>query len=199
MTLLQTLGLMAGVLILLPTTTAAKVRVENAAGNVSVRAITGTKLQVRHSTARGNVPVDATAIKQTEDLILVQSRPPKGMVVDLELELPHDLELEVETESGLIDLHGLFRRVDLISDRGDIRITTPWKAVSFSLAYEGEPQALSVAEELTLTRPISMGADLKKIRLGRRNNWHRLNNEVHSYPYSRVEVRISPRSDLRSG
>ncbi len=127
--------------LLAPTASGITVRVENPAGNTTVRTVMGVEAAEVRVSARGRAsrPDD---VKRTEkqDLQLIQCQPADGAPIDLDIIVPHTTTLQVVSDAGTTSIEGLIRSADLVIASGDVRLSLTWELMRVSVISERTPK-----------------------------------------------------------
>ena len=119
---------------------AAAVRIENPFGSISVRVTAGSKVLLDPSSeARELRPGDVRVIRR-EGLSLIECTPEDGAPIDIDVQIPYGLAVQVLTGKGGISVTGLVRNADLITESGDLKLVAPWEATRLWIGAEREPR-----------------------------------------------------------
>jgi Ca-activated chloride channel family protein len=121
------------------------VRVENPAGRTTVQTVMGSQEAEFNVSlkSRARLP-DDVKYTETPGMLLVQCQPGDGALIDLDITLPHTATLEVATKTGKIEINGLIRSVDLVSDTGDIKLAAPWELMRLRVVSEQKPAGFTI-------------------------------------------------------
>lgn len=114
-------------------------RVYNPVGGLSVTAGTATRLKIQGIGQNRSVTKNDLKIMRDNAVITVRCDPRDNEPIDLQIQVPFHFAFELTTNYGAIELTGLVHRALLRTDRGNIRISVPWRATRFRLDAHTQP------------------------------------------------------------
>jgi hypothetical protein len=158
--------------------TGAALRIENRFGNIAVRVERRDKVDIRH-TARGRASLPGDIQVEGEGgEVSVRAQPDAAAAVDIDVTLPYGVELVASTTKGSITFVGVIFRARLVTEDGDIRVTTPWTITRLVVTSRQAPRVFSQPANLILRASSDGGG------------WGRMSDEA---------VLATPRSDRTAG
>jgi VWFA-related protein len=140
---------------------AVTVRVENPTGNITVRVVDREKPHLRRTAPDRDLRPDDTSIVIQADLVIIRAQPADKARIDLELDLPYTFDLQALTKDGAITYTGFLRRVDLLTETGEVFIATPWSASRLSVLSREKPGEFTSAEGFEFKQSEVSGTDSK--------------------------------------
>lgn len=133
-------------------------RIENTVGSVTARVGAFDSLAFRRTSSARPTTENDTKILREKDLIVIQASPADGVPVDLVVDVPYGLSLQLRTTSGPITLEGWSRRTEIITKTGDLTVRMPWSAVRLQVRSQKEPVELNTPKGFKF-RQVLMGGE----------------------------------------
>ena len=99
---------------------ATTLRLYNPVGGISVEIGTVPRLRIHGRGINRSATKDDLKIARSGSVIAVQCDPSDNEPIDLEVQVPFDFLLDVETEQGAISVSGMVHRALLKTDRGTV-------------------------------------------------------------------------------
>lgn len=116
------------------------VRVENPAGGVRAVVVNSDQARMTPSCRTREVREGDVRVVRQEGLAVMMVQPADGAVIDVEVRLPYGFQFQARTTSGSIEVEGMIRKAELITDSGDLRLAAPWRITRLSIDAEREPR-----------------------------------------------------------
>lgn len=107
---------------------AAGLRIQNLSGAIDVRVSMGAPAVQWHA-------ADPAAVTSTPTLLECKSG-------DLQVTVPHTATLEIRTKTGAISISGLLASALIVTESGDVRISTPWELTRFRAISQTAPRQI---------------------------------------------------------
>ena len=118
---------------------ATTLRLYNPVGGISVEVGTVPRLRIHGQGINRSATKDDLKVARGGSVIAVQCDPADNEPIDLEVQVPFDFLLDVETEHGAISVSGMIHRALLKTDRGTVSVSAPWRVTRFRLDVRNKP------------------------------------------------------------
>ena len=126
------------------------VRVENPAGSIEARVVTGKEARMRATSPDREVRSGDIEIVREKGRTTIRVQPPDGVRVNVQVSLPYGYYLQAATRDGPIRLEGMIRRAELTTVSGGLYLKAPWRYTRLAILCGDRPGQFEKPKALKL-------------------------------------------------
>ncbi len=126
--------------------------IHNSAGAVIVRVDPEARVLVQGKGQTRRATDQDIRITRQGPRTIVRCEPPDGEKIDLEVQVPIGLPLDITTDAGAIEINGFVRFASLHTKTGAILLGAPWLATRIQLDAVTEPSKVTTPDGIKFSR-----------------------------------------------
>ncbi len=115
-------------------------KIENLVGDVRIRVVIDEKPSIQQNNRNRPAKAGDVQVERDGDVVKIICRPNDGSPIDLDLALPFNSAIDVQTHDGKVTFVGMPTVVTVQTMLGDIDVTAPWNATKFLMVTVEEPK-----------------------------------------------------------